>query len=277
MSDTVQFIRTEHEGVVEVRFNRPDKMNALNTDTFNALARIGDELKQDTGLRAVVLSGEGRCFCAGLDMGNFAKMAEGGGAGVGGKGLEPRTHGDANLAQYVAMVWRDVPVPVIAAVHGACFGGGMQIALGADIRYTTPDSQWAVMEVKWGLVPDMGGMVLVNELVRADIARDLCYTGRILSGQEAFDVGLATRIADNPREEALAQARIIAGKSPDAIRAMKRMLNEAITPRDQAARILLEESREQDRIIGSPNQVEAVHANLEKRAPMFADPGTKTR
>ncbi|SFR67886.1 Enoyl-CoA hydratase/carnithine racemase [Marinobacter daqiaonensis] len=272
MSEVVQVIRSEHEGVVEVRLNRPDKMNSLNTDMFTSLAAVGEELKKDPGLRAVVLSGEGRCFCAGLDMGNFSKMAEGGGAGVNGNGLEPRTHGDSNLAQYVAMVWREVPVPVIAAVHGVCFGGGLQVALGADMRYTTPDAQWAVLEVKWGLVPDMGGMVLLNELVRPDIARELCYSGRVLNGSEAVELGLATHLGDDPRADALALARTIAGKNPDAIRAMKRMLNSAITPREEAARILLEESREQDRIIGSPNQVEAVYANLEKRAPKFADP-----
>ncbi|GGY59443.1 crotonase/enoyl-CoA hydratase family protein [Marinobacter zhanjiangensis] len=272
MSETVQVIRTEHEGVVEIRLNRPDKMNALDTGMFNNLANVGEELKKDPTLRAVVISGEGRCFCAGLDMGNFSKMAEGGGAGVSGNGLEPRTHGASNLAQYVAMVWREVPVPVIAAVHGVCFGGGLQVALGADIRYATPDSQWAVMEVKWGLVPDMGGMVLLNELVRPDVFRELCYTGRILTGQEACDLGLATHVGGNPREEALAMAHTIAGKSPDAIRAMKRMLNSAITSKEHAARILLEESREQDRIIGSANQVEAVYANLEKRAPAFVNP-----
>lgn len=272
MSETVQVIHTEHEGVVEVRLDRPDKMNALDTVMFNNLASVGDELKKDLTLRAVVLSGEGRCFCAGLDMESFSKMAEGAGAGVNGNGLEPRTHGDANLAQYLAMVWREVPVPVIAAVHGVCFGGGLQVALGADIRFATPDSQWAVMEIKWGLVPDMGGMVLINELVRPDTFRELCYTGRVLTGQEARDLGLATHVGGKPREEALAMAQSIAGKSPDAIRAMKRMLNSAITPKEQAARILMEESREQDRIIGSDNQVESVYANLEKRAPKFADP-----
>jgi len=271
MSEIVEVIRSEHQGVVEVRLNRPDKMNAISTAMFNDLVEAGESLKNDPSVRAVVISGEGRSFCAGLDMDNFSKMAEGNASSTV-KGLEPRTHGDFNLAQYVAMVWRDVPVPVIAAVHGVCFGGGLQIALGADIRYTTVDSLWAVMEVKWGLVPDMGGMVLVNELVRPDIARELCYTGRILSGQEALDVGLATRIASNPREEALAQAQMIAGKNPDAIRAMKRLLNNAITPKEHTARILLEESREQDRIIGSPNQVEAVYANLEKREPAFVDP-----
>ena len=271
MSETVQVIRTEHEGVVEVRLNRPEKMNALDTGMFSNLARAGEELKNDPTLRAVVIGGEGRCFCAGLDMSGFSRMASGE-SGLSGSGLEPRTHGDSNLAQYVSMVWRELPVPVIAAVHGVCFGSGLQIALGADIRFTTPDSQWAVMEIRWGLVPDMGGMVLLNELVRPDVFRELCYTGRVLDGQEAWELGMATHVGGNPREEALAMAQTIATKSPDAIRAMKRMLNSAITPKEHAARILLEESREQDRIIGSPNQVEAVYANLEKRAPKFVDP-----
>lgn len=273
MSDSVQIIQTDIPGVMEVRLNRPDKHNALNTGVFSGLAEAGDRLKDEPGLRAVVISGNGRSFCAGLDMGNFANMANGGGAGVsGGSRLETRTHGISNLAQYIAMVWREVPVPVIAAVHGVVFGGGLQVALGADMRIATPDSQWSVMEIKWGLVPDMGGMVLLNELVRPDQARELCYTGRVFDGNEALSLGLTTRLAGHPREEALAVAQTIAGKSPDAIRAMKRMLNNAIMPQDTAARILLEESVEQDVIIGSPNQVEAVMANVEKRAPVFKDP-----
>lgn len=273
MSDSVQIIQTDIPGVMEVRLNRPDKHNALNTGVFSGLAEAGDRLKEEPGLRAVVISGNGRSFCAGLDMGNFANMANGGGAGVsGGSRLETRTHGISNLAQYIAMVWREVPVPVIAAVHGVVFGGGLQVALGADIRIATPDSQWSVMEIKWGLVPDMGGMVLLNELVRPDQARELCYTGRVFDGNEALSLGLTTRLAGHPREEALAVAQTIAGKSPDAIRAMKRMLNNAIMPQETAARILLEESVEQDVIIGSPNQVEAVMANVEKRAPVFKDP-----
>lgn len=271
-SDKVQVIRTDTDGVLEVRLNRPDKHNALDSELFTRLAEVGGQLKTEPGLRAVVISGEGRSFCAGLDKDNFARLAGGDGIDVGGSGLEPRTHGVSNLAQYVAMVWRELPVPVIAAVQGVVFGGGLQIALGADIRYARADSQWSVMEIKWGLVPDMGGMVLLNELVRADRARELCYTGRILDGREAVDLGLATYVSGQPREDALALAKTIAGKSPDAIRAMKRLLNNAVTPEDQVTRVLLEESREQDRIIGGANQIEAVHANLEKRVPVFRDP-----
>lgn len=271
-SDKVQIITTDIDGVLEVRLNRPDKHNALDSELFARLAEVGDQLKSDPGLRAVVISGEGRSFCAGLDKDNFAKLAGGDGIDVGGSSLEPRTHGVSNLAQYVAMVWRELPVPVIAAVQGVVFGGGLQIALGADIRYARADSQWSVMEIKWGLVPDMGGMVLLNELVRADRARELCYTGRILDGREAVDLGLATYLSEQPREDALELAKTIAGKSPDAIRGMKRLLSNAVNPKDQAARVLLEESREQDKIIGGANQIEAVHANLVKRSPVFRDP-----
>jgi enoyl-CoA hydratase/carnithine racemase len=167
------------------------------------------------------------------------------------------------------MVWREVPVPVIAAVHGVAFGGGFQLALGCDLRFVTADARMAVMEIKWGLVPDMGGMVLMRGLVRDDVARELTWTGRIFSGEEALSMGLATRVCADPRDEALALARDIAGKSPTAIRAGKRLFNLAAEA-DQH-QILLHESQEQGALIGSAHQVEAVMANLQKRAPAFSD------
>ncbi|MCU5780753.1 enoyl-CoA hydratase/isomerase [Alcanivorax balearicus MACL04] len=273
MNDVIRVIETETPGVVEVRLNRPDKHNALNSELFAALAGMAERLSAWQGLRAVVLSGEGKSFCAGLDMENFSRMAQGSGAGVGGrKTLAERTHGDSNQAQYAAMVWRDVPVPVIAAVHGVAFGGGLQVALGADLRLARADSRWSVMEIQWGLVPDMAGMVLISELVRPDRVRELCYSGRIFDGEEAADLGLVTRVCESPREEALAMARDIAGRNPHAVRAMKRLLNQSAMPQEQAARVLLAESVEQDAIIGQPNQVEAVYARMEKRAPVFRDP-----
>ncbi|WP_101675772.1 crotonase/enoyl-CoA hydratase family protein [Alloalcanivorax mobilis] len=272
MSERLRVIDTGVPGVREVRLNRPDKHNALDAEMFQALAGIGERLAAEPGLRAVVLSGEGPSFCAGLDMGNFSAMAEGGGAGVGGGSrLEPRTHGDSNQPQYAAMVWRDIPVPVIAAVHGVAFGGGLQVALGADLRLARADSRWSVMEIKWGLVPDMAGMVLLNELARADQVRELCYSGRVFDGAEAQQLGLVTRICDDPRADALALAEQIAGRNPHAVRAMKRLLTRSAMPPAQAADVLLAESREQDAIIGSPNQVEAVYANLEKRVARFLD------
>lgn len=263
------------EGVADVRLVRSEKMNALDDAMFEAIIGTGERLKTEPGVRAVVLSGEGRAFCAGLDMGNFAKMggakpAPSGEAKVDREGrLATRTHGVANRPQYAAWVWREVPVPVIAAVHGVAFGGGFQVMLGADLRYVAPDTRMCVMEMKWGLVPDMAGTQLMRHLAREDVVRELTYTGRIFSAEEALGLGFATRLCDDPRAAALETAREIASKNPDAIRAAKRILNDA--PYADAARGLLAESTEQDRLIGTANQIEAVKANLQKRAPEFSD------
>ncbi len=255
-------------GVADVRMNRPDKMNALDDAMFSALIETGERLKTDNSVRAVVLSGEGRGFCAGLDTSNFAGMA-GGKRSSGGLVDTPRTPGGANRAQQACMVWREVPVPVIAAVQGVAFGGGFQIALGADLRFVAPDARMSVMEIKWGLVPDMAGMLLLRPLVRDDVFRDLTFSGRIFDGQEAIQLGIATRVTADPRSEALEYAAAVAGRSPDAIRGAKRLLNLPATA--TAHEILLAESVEQTALIGSPNQIEAVMANLEKRAPRFTD------
>jgi enoyl-CoA hydratase/carnithine racemase len=263
------------DGVADVRMVRVDKMNALDNAMFEALVSAGERLKTEPGVRAVVLSGEGRAFCAGLDMGNFGRMAEGPRGqstttARSDESLGARSHGDSNRAQYACWVWRDVPVPVIAAVHGVAFGGGFQVALGADIRYVAPDTRMAVMEIKWGLIPDMAGTQLMRHLAREDIVRELTYTGRIFSGEEAFQYGFATRVCADPRAEALATAREIAAKSPDAIRAAKKILNAAVMSSVRDGLVM--ESVEQGRLIGSPNQVEAVMSNLQKRAPAYVDP-----
>ncbi|UQR66031.1 crotonase/enoyl-CoA hydratase family protein [Bradyrhizobium sp. C-145] len=259
------------EGVADVRLVRADKMNALDQAMFEALVAATERLSKDKSVRVVVLSGEGRAFCAGLDMGRFAAMKEKGGNGIPGgenRDLTKRTHGQANFPQQAVWGWRQLPVPVIAAVHGVAFGGGFQLALGADMRFLAADARMSVMEIKWGLVPDMAGTPILASLVRDDILRDLTYTGRIFSAQEAMTYGLATRICDDPRASALEVAREIAGKSPDAIRAAKRLLNNLSVDPGPA---LLAESVEQQKLIGSANQTEAVRANLEKRAPKFAD------
>jgi enoyl-CoA hydratase/carnithine racemase len=268
-------VRIEIEGgVADVKLVRSDKMNALDNAMFEALVGAGERLKTEKGVRAVVLSGEGRAFCAGLDMGNFGRMAEGGSGGGNpasrsDEALGARTHGPANRAQYACWVWREVPVPVIAAVHGVAFGGGFQVALGADMRYVTPDVRMAIMEIKWGLVPDMAGTQLMRHLAREDIVRELTYTGRIFSGEEAYRYGFATRVCADPYAEAMATAREIAGKSPEAIRAAKRILNEAVLTDVKSG--LTQESVEQGRLIGSKNQVEAVMSNLEKREARYID------
>ena len=259
------------EGVADVRLVRADKMNALDAAMFEALVATCDRLGREKGLRAVVLSGEGRSFCAGLDMNRFAAMQEGGGNGIAGgenRDLTPRTHGLANFPQQAVWGWRQLPVPVIAAIQGVAFGGGFQLALGADMRFLSQDARMSIMEIKWGLVPDMAGTPILASLVRDDILRELTYTGRIFSAQEALSYGLATRICDDPRAEAFALAREIAGKSPDAIRAAKRMLNNLSVDPGPA---LLAESAEQMKLMGGTNQLEAVRANIDKRAPRFVD------
>jgi enoyl-CoA hydratase/carnithine racemase len=266
MSDRVSV--SIQAGVADVRMNRADKLNALDTAMFAALIETGRSLGPDSTVRAVVLSGEGRAFCAGLDVSSFAAMAD---RDARGPNLFDRSdESPANFAQRAAWVWTELPVPVIAAVHGVAFGGGLQIALAADIRFVAPDARLSVMEVKWGLIPDMTGTQSLRRLVRLDVAKELTYTGRIVSGSEACELGLATRVSDAPREAALELAHEIAAKSPDAIRSGKQLL-------DASALVSVEdglalEEKLQRSLIGSPNQVESVRANLQKRAPSFQDP-----
>jgi enoyl-CoA hydratase/carnithine racemase len=263
------------DGVADVRLNRPEKMNALDGAMFDALIETGRALAGDRSLRAVVLSGEGRCFCAGLDMSSFASMAGQGSSNSperrsAGNLFERSEASPANRAQSAAWVWTELPVPVIAAVHGVAYGGGLQIALGADLRFVAPDTRLSVMEIRWGLVPDMSGTQALRRLVRLDVAKELTFSGRVVSGTEAVELGLATHVSDTPREAALELAREIASKSPDAIRAAKQLLNDAGLV-SLAEGMALEE-RLQASLIGRPNQVESVRANLEKREPRFRDP-----
>ncbi len=254
-------------GIADVRLIRAEKLNALDERMFAGLAEAGEQLAHTQGLRAVVLSGEGRAFCAGLDMDRFQAMGRGEQA-IGN--IVTRTHGPANSAQWAAWLWRELPVPVIAAVHGVAFGGGFQLALGADIRYAAPDARLSIMESRWGLVPDLAGTQLMRHLAREDVVRELTYTGRIFSGEEALAYGFVTRVTADPRAAAFETAREIAANSPDAIRAAKRLLNLAVA--SDAKTGLAAESAEQSKLIGSPNQIEAVLANLEKRPPRFTDP-----
>lgn len=255
-------------GVADVRLDRPDKRNALDQAMFEALVVTGTELAADAALRAVVLSGEGPDFCAGLDFGSFQAMA--GGERLSARAQLPETTGPARATgQRAAFVWAELPVPVIAAIRGNALGGGLQVALGADIRIVAPDASMGLLEVPWGLVPDMTGTQLLPELVGRDVAKELIFTGRKVSGAEAVRLGLATRVSDDPLAEALEMARTIAGMSPHSVRGAKRLL-------DMAGRVGLAEgfAAEQEEIgalIGSPNQVEAVTARFEKRAPKFAD------
>lgn len=260
------------DGVADVRLNRPDKLNALDGPMLEALATVGDDLRADRSVRAVVLSGEGRAFCAGLD--RALLLASAGGA-PGERGLadrlEPRLPGRiTNLLQEVAWVWHDLPVPTVAAVHGAAVGGGLQIALAADLRVVAPDARLAVLEIRWGIVPDMGGTHFLPRLVGVDRAKELTWTGREVGGAEAARIGLATRLADDPLAEARRLAAELAGRNPDAVAAAKRLLDGSLAtdPADQ----LLAESTAMAALIGSANQVEAVNAYVEQRPPVFPAP-----
>jgi enoyl-CoA hydratase/carnithine racemase len=258
------------EGVADVRLARPEKRNALDGAMFAALVTTGERLKSEPGVRAIVLSGEGPDFCAGLDVGWFQAMRDGEPLGLPDD-LPPARGPARAAAQRAGYVWTEVPVPVIAALTGNVLGGGLQIALGADIRIVAPDARLSVMEIKWGLVPDMTGTQLLPELVGRDVAKELTFTGRVVSGQEAAALGLVTRVDPDPRQAALELARSVADRNPDAIRAAKRLL-------DLAGRVDLEtgfaaEQAEIRAIVGSPNQSEAVAAELGKRPPRFTDPG----
>ena len=264
-----------NDGVADVRLIRSDKMNALDDAMFAALIEAGQQVAANAEVRCIVLSGDGRAFCAGLDMGNFGKMAEGGGArksssseGEVTSGLASRTHGISNRAQYAVWTWREAPVPVIAAVHGVAFGGGFQLMLGADIRIAHPETRLSIMEIKWGLVPDMAGTAIMRNLVREDIVRELTYTGRQFSGSEALEMGFVTHVSDDPYADAMALAKEIAGKNPDAISAAKQIFNSATDMSD--AELLMQESVLQAGIISTPNQVEAVKSTMEKRPANYS-------
>ena len=266
MSDRVT-VHTE-AGIADVRLARVEKMNALDDTMFSALIGAGEAIARDRSVRVVVLSGDGRAFCAGLDMGSFSAMGED--ASIQDRLFgEDRSESGANRAQRAAMIWRELPVPVIAAIHGPAFGAGLQVALGCDIRIAHPDARLSIMEIKWGLVPDMGGVALLRNLVRDDVARELTWTGRTISGEEAAVLGLVSRVSDAPHRDAMALAAEIAAKSPSAIRASKRLLNIAADA-DQRE-ILLRETEEQAALMGNENQKEAVRANLGRRPPVFAD------
>ena len=247
MEDRIRLTMTD--GIADVRLNRADKMNALDPAMFRAIAETGARLKEDTSVRAVVLSGEGRAFCAGLDVERISAMTRGSSI-LPFADLTKRTHGIANYVQHIVWIWRELPVPVIAAVHGVAFGGGFQLALGADLRYVAPDTRLGVIESKWGLVPDMAGTQLMRNLARDDVIRELTYTAQIFSAEEALAYGFVTRLVADPLAEALATARKIAGLSPDAIRAGKRLLNQAVTCNSLTG--LTAETSEQRALIGSP-------------------------
>ncbi len=267
MSDRVTVQIRDH--IADVRLSRADKLNALDYEMFQALVETGRSMATQPGVRVVVLSGEGRAFCAGLDFASFMALAA---SGNGGPSLFDRTSASpANMAQLAGYVWKELPVPVIAAIHGACYGGGLQIAAGADIRIVHPDAKLSIREMYWGLVPDMSGTRTLKHVLRQDVLKELTFTARIVSGTEAVALGLCTRASDDPLAAAMELAAQIAASSPTATRAAKRLIDEAYLIPDDQTGLALEEELQRS-LIGSPNQVEAVQANLAKRPARFADP-----
>ena len=266
MSELVTITTDNH--IAHVKLNRPDKYNALSPDMFRAIVDAGKKVAANRSVRVVVLSGEGRGFCAGLDFKSFTAMGD----GTGEKDFVFFNKPDgspANYAQLVGYIWKQVPMPVIAAVHGVAYGGGLQLALAADIRLAGRDARFSVMEIKWGLVPDMSGTQTLRDLVRLDVAKELTFTGRVVDAAEAAELGLVTRLCDDPLAAAFDMAAVIAGKSPDAIVAGKKLLDNAWhgSPADG----LDLEANLQKKIIAQENQVEAVMANFENRPPKFKE------
>ncbi len=251
--------------VAVVTMVRGDKHNALDVPMFDGLVGAAEQLAETTGVRAVVLHGDGPSFCSGLDVMSLMAAQQGvDGVGQGISGQVP------NWFQRAAYDWIRLPVPVIAAVHGNCFGGGLQIALAADLRIATPDARLSVMEIKWGLIPDMSITRTLPRLVGIDVAKELTYTGRLFSGEEADELGVVTRVSADPLASAHELAAEIATRSPDAVRGAKRLLDESWTA--PAEQTLALEAEIQLRLIGSPNQLAAVTAGMSKQPVEFADP-----
>jgi len=269
------------DGIADVKMNRADKRNALDNAMFTSLNAAGEYLKKLDGLRVVVLSGDGASFCAGLDFSSFAQMAEAGAKANAADNKADNKAGEkpdmnagvmvdgriTHMAQQVCWVWQEVPVPVIAAVHGHALGGGIQIALGADIRIVHPDTQLSVREVHWGLIPDMTGTLMLSRLVRPDIVKNLVFTARVFSGHEAHEMGIATQLSQNVHADAMTMAREIAGRSPEAVRAAKKLIN--LLANSGAAEQFAAERETIGKLIGTANQAEAVMSHFEKRPPNF--------
>ena len=267
MSDRVTVEIRNH--VAEVTLNRPEKHNAVDLAMIEALIAAGESLADDTSVRAVVLHGAGENFCAGIDLSVFQ------GAGIDGldkQVFQPRDGSPANFFQSAAYVWRALPVPVIAAIRGVAFGAGLQIALGADIRYATPDARFSIMEIKWGIIPDMAITATLRDVMPVDRIKELAYSGRIIASSEAEKVGLITSVREDPLDAARGLAAEIAGKSPDAIRAIKGLINNAW--HDSVEGALQREAELQIKVMAAPNHTEAVKANLEKRSAEFLDTGS---
>jgi enoyl-CoA hydratase/carnithine racemase len=251
--------------VAEVMLNRPEKLNALDLETFDALDAAARALEGEKSVRAVVLHGAGENFCAGIDL----SVLQGGIGDIGEALLAPVEGSPANRFQRAAYAWRELPVPVICVLQGVTFGGGFQIAMGADLRYAAPDTQLSIMESKWGLIPDMAISTTLRHILPPDRVKELAWTARVFDAEEGLQLGVLTSIEVDPLAAARRVAQACAERSPDAIRGIKCLVNEAWSRSEKDSLAL--EAQLQLRLLGSGNQAEAVRANLEKRKPDFAD------
>jgi len=268
MADLVTIDIQNH--IADVRLNRPDKMNAINQEMWQAISAAGEELHHNRDVRAVVLSGNGRCFCAGLDMASFQSMDDRSSSSSSSAASIPLASANerpGNLPQRACLIWKRMPVPVIGSLHGVAYGAGSQIALGTDIRIAAPDLRFSVMEIKWGLIPDVGITQTLRDLVPLDVAKELTFTGRVIDSEQAKALGLVTHLAEDPLAKAMELAGEIASKSPDAIRSGKKLFEDTWHADERTGLEL--ETKLQVELIGSENQVEAIRANFEKRAPDF--------
>jgi enoyl-CoA hydratase/carnithine racemase len=263
---------TIEDHIAHVQLNRPDSHNALDGPIMNGLLEFARQMMEPQQVRVIVLSGNGKSFCAGLDMSSFAEMSSGdlsGNSESVAQAMQDISPGGANRAQQVGWLWQEVPIPVIAAVQGAALGGGLNLALGADIRIVHPSAKLGFVEITWGLLPDMSASQSLRRLVGLDRMKELVLTGRRFNGEQAQQYGLATEVSATPLEDALAMASTIAARNPDAVRAAKQILNNCALV-DVAAG-LAEEAAATRQLLGSPNQLEAITAQFEGRAPVFQD------
>jgi enoyl-CoA hydratase/carnithine racemase len=258
--------------IAHVQLNRPEAHNAIDGPIMNGLREFAREMKSPGEVRVIVLSGNGKSFCAGLDMSNFAQMSSGELSGESDsvvQAMQDLSPAGANQAQQVGWLWQEVPIPVIAAVQGAALGGGLNLALGADIRIVHPAAKLGFVEITWGLLPDMSASQSLRRLVPLDRMKELVLTGRRFSGEDALRYGLATEVSETPRDDALALAATIAGRNPDAVRAGKEILNNSALV--DVATGLAQEARATRTLLGSENQLEAISAYFERREPVFRD------
>lgn len=257
-------VLVEHrDSVAFVTLNRPEALNGIDLATIDELIAAAETIKADRSIRAVIIQGAGRSFCAGLDFASAFKdkkrVARFFFAG-------PRR---VNRFQKWSTIWREVPVPVIAVVHGHCYGGGLQLVAGADFRFTTPDAQWSILEAKWGLVPDMGGTVPFLDTMPLDIVQRLAMTGEVVSGQQAVELGLATGVSEDPLAEALTLVDQILERSPDSVAATKELLY--LNARGSVRRALRRERKLQSVMFKSPNTKIAREAGMKKETPAYRD------